>query len=57
MTELTADGAIVIEVLTPSNRDDIRRYCEAGLLDVTGARELRFVIRLPAEPPPLRRMP
>ena len=57
VVEQTADGVIVIEVATPNLGNMIRRDCEADLLAITGARELKFTIRIAAEPPPLRRMP
>ena len=57
VVELTPDGVLVVEALTPSIGNMIRRDYEADLLAFTGAREFKIVIRMPPEPPPLRRMP
>ena len=51
----TAD-TVTLSVMTPTERDTIRKHCEAAILKVSGASKLEFVVELAVEPPSLRRL-
>jgi hypothetical protein len=56
LVECSAD-VVMLSVMTAAERDNIRKHCEAAILEVSGASKLEFKIELAVEPPPLRRMP
>jgi hypothetical protein len=50
-------NAVTLSVLTPSARDNVRKYCEADILAATGAAKLEFEFAITPEIPKPRRMP